>query len=286
MPKLNKPPEDDEYYRTGKEAGLIVIFNHYSYLNNSSEKREGTNRDVNELILTFGRLGFNIDQNHIFIDKTRGEMIDEITNLAKQDHSDKNCLIVIVLSHGHEDNHIEAFDAPVFANEIWEPFFDNACPSLRGKPKFFIFQTCKGHNVATSDESVGKIVPDIILKEQLDSDVLIAFASIESAVSLRHPTRGSWFIQELCKNFSAYGRRDDVVTLLLRVSKCVTHNYYHVDDVKDKKNVLIKQMPVIVSTLSKKFYLSKSKDRKAMINIREQQQKLLETVTDFCSNNN
>lgn len=31
-------------------------------------------------------------------------------------------------------------DAPVYVNEIWEPFSEDNCPTLKDKPKFFIFQ--------------------------------------------------------------------------------------------------------------------------------------------------
>lgn len=38
----------------------------------------GTNHDVNEAILTFGRLGYNIKARNIHNDFTRGELIKEL----------------------------------------------------------------------------------------------------------------------------------------------------------------------------------------------------------------
>lgn len=96
---------------------------------------------------------------------------------------------------------------------------------------------------------------------------------------------GTWFIQEMCRNFSAFGRRDDVVSLLIRTTKCVATNYYHISEdpayFAEMKQVKIKkQMPLFVSTLTKKFYLTKSKDRNLMLHLLQQQDEIMKTLED------
>lgn len=83
---------------------------------------------------------------------------------------------------------------------------------------------------------------------------------ISGNVSFRSTLMGSWFIQELCKNITAYGKRDDVFSIITRTMKCVSGNYYHYEG-----GIIKKQMPVCMSTLSKKFYLNLNKDRSLIL---------------------
>ncbi|KAF5287192.1 hypothetical protein FQA39_LY16011 [Lamprigera yunnana] len=278
----NQIQDEDEYQRSGTDAGLVVIFNQESYDSSRNiEKRVGTNTDVNELILTFGRLGFNIERQHIHNNLKRKEILEVINNLSKADYSDKNCLIVIMLTHGDEDNILETYDAPISASEIWQPFSNNSCQSFKNKPKFFIFQACKGHEYSRIDKIPENIIPRYIIRQSLEADMLIAFSSVENAKSCRNIVKGSWFIQELCRNFNAYGRRDDVVTLLLRVTKCVANGYYHLHEDDNSEKILGKQMPLFISTLSKKFYLTYSKDRKLLMYVKKQQKLLTKTIKEL-----
>ncbi|KAK4873487.1 hypothetical protein RN001_015516 [Aquatica leii] len=183
---LNQNHDPDEYKRSGTDSGLLVIFNQLSYEDESYEFRKGTNQDVNELILTFGRLGFNVDEKYIFNNLDRGSFLNVIKNVSQEDHSHRNCLVIVVLTHGEQHNELQAQDAPIFAYEIWEPFFNSACASFRNKPKFFIFQACKGKNCSTSDSNAGTIVSETIFQKPLESDMLIAFSCVEGAKSTRN----------------------------------------------------------------------------------------------------
>lgn len=60
-----------EYRRKGQDPGLVVIFNHERF--DSLDLRKGSRRDVNELIQSFGRIGFNMEKRHIYNDLTRKE---------------------------------------------------------------------------------------------------------------------------------------------------------------------------------------------------------------------
>lgn len=102
---------------------------------------------------------------------------------------------------------------------------------------------------------------------------------------MRNIVHGTWFIQELCKNFSAYGRRDDVISLLIRTTKCVANGYFYIqkfanEDEADSKRIK-KQMPIFVSTLTKKFYLTKSKDRNLVLNVIENQKDILNGIKEL-----
>ena len=72
------------------------------------------------------------------------------------DHSDSDCLVVALLSHGN-DGSVYAYDAafptqvnirhinriiinPTLFQRLWEPFVGDKAPTLVGKPKLFFIQ--------------------------------------------------------------------------------------------------------------------------------------------------
>jgi len=63
-----------------------------------------------------------------------------IFSVAKEDHSDADCLLVTVLTHGVNSNGLNAYDFSYDVEELWLPFTGNECLSLAGKPKIFIIQ--------------------------------------------------------------------------------------------------------------------------------------------------
>ncbi|KAF5287190.1 hypothetical protein FQA39_LY16009 [Lamprigera yunnana] len=274
-------PNDYEYPRPGKDPGLIVIFNQQKF--EKFEERLGTNRDVNELILTLGRLGYNIEEEFIYNDLPKKDVLDKLSDLSKRDFSNRNSLIVIFLSHGTKNNVLRTYDEPIFAHEIWGPFSNSNCSWFREKPKLFIFQACKGSLFSKVDERNIEVYPEDLFSMPLEPDMVIAFAAVEGSVSNRHISRGTWFIQELCRNLNAYGRRDDVLSILIRTTKCVVHNYYNIDE----NSQLIKQIPLFISTLSRKFYLGVGKDRCALAWITENQKEILRRIQTLeCTSTN
>ncbi|KAB0791990.1 hypothetical protein PPYR_13951 [Photinus pyralis] len=282
-PKFTENPHavehEDEYPRTGSDPGLVVIFNQQTFGDDDEMARRGTNRDVNELILTFGRLGYNIEERYIYNNLKRFEILEAIKELSSTDHSDRNCLIIIVLTHGEVNNVLQVEDGLMETSEFWTPFSNTSCLSFSSKPKFFVFQACKGNQNSRSGELTVPVIPAGTYRTPLETDFLIAFAAVEGTRSYRHTLLGSWFIQELCRNFNAHGRRDDVISLLLRITKCVAYNHYHVAKDNGRK-VIVKQMPLLLSTLTKKFYLCKSKDRNLLLQLKKKQEEMLELLAE------
>lgn len=54
------------------------------------------------------------------------------------DYSEINCLIVVVLTHGDSGEVLHVKDGLITTADVWKKFVD--CPSLKHKPKMFIFQ--------------------------------------------------------------------------------------------------------------------------------------------------
>ncbi|XP_008199500.2 caspase-like protein isoform X1 [Tribolium castaneum] len=265
-----------EYQRKGNDPGLVLIFNQESF--EDQPYRLGSRKDVNEIIITMSRLGFNIHDENIFNNLKRDEILATVNKLVARDMSQVNSLIVFFLTHGDSFNRLHASDLTLETNEFWKEFVQ--CDDLKNKPKMFIFQACKGdYHSTTWDQNKEKI--ELVPQSTFDSnylgpDMLIVYSTTEGNVSFRDPNNGTWFIQELCKNFSAYGRRDDVISLIMRTTKCLCRNYYHND-----QEIIKKQMPIFVSTLKKKFYLNRSKDRNAWIQLLKNQENMMKSIEEL-----
>lgn len=74
--------DEFEYDRSGSNQGLVVIFNQRRFQKSNLQDRQGTNRDVNEIVQCLGRLGYNIDKENVFEDLTREEILD-VLNACK-----------------------------------------------------------------------------------------------------------------------------------------------------------------------------------------------------------
>ncbi|KAK9882056.1 hypothetical protein WA026_018906 [Henosepilachna vigintioctopunctata] len=260
-----------EYSRKGKEPGLLIIFNQVHFNSQSSSVRRGSCRDVNEIILCFSRLGFNIESKYIFTDLTKAEIFESINSVLNENLKEINSVVVFFLTHGSNKNTLMAKDKTFNGASIWKQF--SAHNDLKNKPKLFVIQACKGilHNNAT-DKAKAFLVPHTTFSvDSIPSDMVIVFSSVEGSASFRNGITGSWFIQELCKNFSNYGRRDDVLTLLLRTNKCVARNYVTEDGAQE--------MPVFISTLNKMFYLNRNKERSSLLEFNQNNDKVLNLLS-------
>ena len=111
-----------------------------NYESNSRVKlkeRVWSEKDVEELTKTLAYLEFRvvIRQN-----LTKPQLIEQ----ASLDHSNSDCFLCVVMSHGNENHAIYASDGQEISfEEIMAPI--KSCASLFNKPKMFFFQACRGH---------------------------------------------------------------------------------------------------------------------------------------------
>jgi caspase-like apoptosis-related cysteine protease len=61
--------------------------------------------------------------------------------VSKEDHSDADCIAVIMLTHGEEHGRLVTRDSVLYkVDKLWTPFTADKCPTLAGKPKLFFIQ--------------------------------------------------------------------------------------------------------------------------------------------------
>ena len=75
-------------------------------------------------------------------------MMRELNDYRNMDHSKYDCFILAILTHGEDNSfHGEVYgvdDNPVQIQDIFSLFSNKNCKTLRGKPKIFFLQACRG----------------------------------------------------------------------------------------------------------------------------------------------
>lgn len=185
-------------------------------------------------------------------------MHDVLAKTANEDHSENDCLVVALMSHG-DKGILYAMDQTYPVDLLWENFLGDNCPTLIGKPKMFFIQACRGDQVdpGVTLTSTGDFVDSgSSQRDQVNftipktADLLVMYSTYDGHYAWRNPDFGSWFIQAICIEFTENGKNRDLLTLLTGVSRRVAFNFK--SNVPGDVNLdAMKQMPCIVSMLTK-----------------------------------
>ncbi|XP_014611656.1 PREDICTED: caspase-like [Polistes canadensis] len=255
-----------------KKRNCALIFCHEVFDGNIEVKRVGVEQDCNRLKSILQTFNFEVV---IYKDLKRSKIFDTLSKVSQMDHSDKDCLLIVVLTHGNSGI-LCACDHPYDIIDLWNPFSENNCPSLKGKPKLFFIQACRGDDVDSGtelqfeeytqlkqrvsseislpDAGAYKLSPKELkaLRTPDEQDFLIGYSTAPDYVSYKTEC-GSWYIEEIYTIFQRYGKHYDLLTLLTFVSQRVAVNYVTEKSI-DPKYEDKKQAPCIVSTLTKLLY--------------------------------
>lgn len=254
----NRTPEGLGAYhmREGKKGLCLIINNEdFSKSVNKLKIRTGTHVDEKHLLSVFQWLGFEtlIERNC-----SQQRMLSVLQELGGRDHSQMDCLVCCVLSHGLDGCVYGVDGYTVKLREITMPFNGLRCPTLSEKPKLFFIQACQGtleqQPVSIQSDSPGSSSTEssvcsdaMVPKDSIpyDADFLMGMATVPYFTSFRDRTQGTWYIQSLCQNLvKMVPSGIDLVSILTKV------NY----DVSKKTDVYgtKKQMPQPAFSLRKK----------------------------------
>ncbi|XP_060593237.1 caspase-8-like [Ruditapes philippinarum] len=128
---------------------------------------------------------------------------------ANKDHTDMDCFVCCILSHGNKDGVVCCDKNCVSIETITGYFRASCCPSLAGKPKLFFFQACRGIDHMGGWQTDGPIALDGEKNLKVGSlpdeaDFLLGFATTSGYVAFRHNINGSIYIQTLCTLLEKY----------------------------------------------------------------------------------
>uniref|UniRef100_UPI00398E9F90 caspase-9 isoform X2 n=1 Tax=Pristiophorus japonicus TaxID=55135 RepID=UPI00398E9F90 len=138
------------YKMDANPCGCCLIINNVDFFPSSDlTSRLGSDIDCENVQTLFQKLHFEIIVKRNLI---KQKMVEELRSLARRDHTNFDCCVVVILSHGSQAQHRQFPGAvygvdgglPVPVQHIVSYFDGSHCPTLREKPKLFFIQACGG----------------------------------------------------------------------------------------------------------------------------------------------
>ncbi|XP_060786040.1 caspase-8-like [Neoarius graeffei] len=257
QPNQNNTLKLEQYGMKGDWRGFALIINNYDFsqcpdLNN----REGTDIDEKSLAAVFKWLGF---ETVIKQDCNKDCMLSALDELRSRDHTQADCVVCCVLTHGFGGGLYGVDGGEVLLKELMERLNGHHCPSLKEKPKLFFIQACQGNqhqqvvflqpdsSNSTSDMETGLFCDTEEPRKTIpaEANYLLAKATVPGYVSYREKFKGTWFIQSLCQNLQKLVPSGiDLLSILTKVNNEVSQ--------KADRSGTRKQMPQPEYTLTKR----------------------------------
>ena len=238
--------DEPEYRMNHARRGYAIIINNKIFDSRlDMHKREGTDRDAASLESSLTKLGFDIK---LFHNLSAANMRDILLRYAKHDHTNMDCFVCVVMSHG-DHGIVYGTDQTIETEQLISPFKLNR--TLAGKPKIFLIQACRGINLMEGIDA-NPFEAQYVSKIPVEADFLIGYSTVAGYFSWRNSQNGSWFIQSLCDVLNESGTKLEIMQLLTAVNRKVA--YHFESNTTDAKMHGKKQIPCIVSMLTKELY--------------------------------
>lgn len=254
-PTRVKRESDSERYKYNMNhtrIGQCVIINNKNFDKETEMSiRKGTEVDERLVKETFKGLGYDVK---IFNDLTVAKIVEELTKVSKEDHSQSASFVCVLLSHGNGENMLYGTDGPVELPKLTGLFRGDRCATLVGKPKLFFIQACRGTDLDDGVIETDSVADESPAKIPVEADFLYAYSTAPGYYAWRNPDRGSWFIQSLCHMLAKYGKQLEIMQIMTRVNNMVAREFqsFNLKPEFDGK----KQIPCIASMLTKELYFT------------------------------
>jgi hypothetical protein len=255
---MDKDTINDEYDMNHARRGQALVINNRDFADD--EFRTGAEKDLENIKESLQKLDFEV---HVEENCNSWEMKNLMLSYANMDHSDSDCFLCVIMSHGDKDAIVGVDGSGVYIKELIYPFKLNT--TLKGKPKLFFINACRGHNdsnMTTASSASGKTQQDLVNIEQhptsldsfkipLEADVLVHYSTVTGYVSFRNENNGSWFIESLSHVLNEKGASHPLSQILMAVNNRVAEHYRN----ENQENAQpFKQMPNVDHTLRKELY--------------------------------
>ena len=229
------------YRMKSSPLGFCIIINNVEFEDNILPPRLGSDMDATRLSDVFSGLNYKVE---IRRNLTSGEIKQFFKQISKSSILENHdSLVVIVLSHGETEAYFGTDNLLFNIRDMLKCFNNRECPALRGKPKMFFIQACRGKDTdygyipelqldaASHDEvRVGKsfqgssIEPETpvidlesIQRDVSYSDMIVSYSTVHGFVSMRHPMNGSWYCTALALQLIELAKDHELVDILRKV---------------------------------------------------------------------
>ncbi|XP_025018784.1 caspase-3 isoform X2 [Python bivittatus] len=165
---------DESYRMDYPEMGICILVNNKHFQPTTGMTlRSGTDADAALVFDTFRTLGYNVKP---YNDLSCKQIIDVLQNIAKDDHRKRNSFACVLLSHG-DDGLIYGTDGPLELKMLTSLFRGDRCKTLRGKPKLFFIQACRGTDLDSGVETDSGSEEKVCQKIPVEADFLYAYST-------------------------------------------------------------------------------------------------------------
>ncbi|XP_070175464.1 caspase-3-like [Littorina saxatilis] len=211
--------QDDFYKMDASPKGICLIINNFEF--DRSPRLDTGPADKENLTRTFKNMDFEV---RYFENQTCAQMKTRMESIQKEDHSNYDCFVCCISSHGNKTGVCGADDHTVNISELQEYVFSTQCPSLAGKPKVFFVDACrggegqKGHCLARS----GAPTRPVVITDK--RDFLVSFATTPDNVSYCNPdsTKGAVYFYHLTRLLEHYANSKTIMHILHKLNEALT----------------------------------------------------------------
>lgn len=273
QPKFSKAEMlSDVYMMNFHRRGNAVIVNNKTFSKKLQEagfgERTGTDIDATSISKRLQLLGFKVDMHRNI---TADKIMEVFRKVSVEDHSDADCFVGVLLSHGENDK-VYGTDKCLQLKDIFNMFNGNNCHSLVGKPKIFFIQACRGVmldkgaylNVADAKRDSDEPLPQTsqtVIKIPTEADFLISYSTVPGYFSWRNSARGSWYSQALVTALDEGGTTMEILKLLTFVNRLVAYSDKFMSNTQPAQPEMhgMKQVSSFTSMLTKDLYFTPKK---------------------------
>ncbi|XP_055904721.1 caspase-1-like [Eupeodes corollae] len=183
--------------------GVVLILNNEKFDIKDVSERKNSKKDVISLKYLFYKFNYRVE---IVQNPTLKDIRDNLNDLLIEHLKKATCLIVVLMTHGLENDRAYAKDQIYNIGE--EILKSNAFQDFKDLPKILIVQACKSFDVKPKSESkISKVY-----------NTLRYNSCFEGGKAVRADD-GTLFIQKLCNNLLKYGLSEDFERIADRVNK-------------------------------------------------------------------
>ena len=276
--RRRKPnPELQPYPMNKKNHGLALLIVNEEFRHNPNpdvkelSQRQGAGEDSEQLRQTWTDLGYRVRMEENLTVEEIETVFDEIREDGDPERTIQegdDSFVCCISSHGtwdqvrgtgvvygadgvrREDGHaVEgAVDFRTLAYEKFSPF-KTGCPKLKGRPKMFFIQACRG---GRHDRTISVYDPETDLPPE--ADFLFAYPTAPGRQSYRDDINGSIFIIDLSTSLKKHARSHDLISILQGVIQKETEEDDPCELCINNDTVIARQCPNFFSTLRRPVF--------------------------------